>query len=67
MALEDDEVTEQYPMMWPARRSTAYLYNYVLNDPALAIHPTDFTHSAKDFYRLMYEHAYREYLVGSEA
>jgi hypothetical protein len=63
----DDEVTVQYPIMWPARRSASYLYNYLLNDPALAIHIADFTHSAKEFYSLMYKHAYREYLVGGEA
>jgi hypothetical protein len=63
----DDEVTVQYPIMWPARRSTAYLYNYLLSDPSLAIYLTDFTHTAKDFYHVMYKHSIREYLAGSAA
>jgi hypothetical protein len=63
----DDELKMQFPFMWPARRSAAYLYDFLLNDPALAVHLNDFTHSAREFYRLMYAHAYREHLVGRNA
>ena len=63
----DDDLKMRPPIMWPARRSAAYLYDYLLSHPALAVHLDDFTHSARDFYRFMYAHAYREHPVRREA
>jgi hypothetical protein len=63
----DDDLKMRIPILWPARKSAAYLYDHLLSDPALAVHLDDFNQLARDFYRSMYTQAHHEYIAGSEA
>jgi hypothetical protein len=60
----DNELTFFIPFVWPARRSAAYLYNYLKHESRFAGFLTGFNETASEFYELMYRLAYREYVAG---
>ena len=57
----DDLRVMQIPRLRVIRKSTAYLYDYLRNDPIAAKCLPEATQSAAEFYAVMYQHAYEEY------
>lgn len=57
----DEERVMHIPRMRVARKSAAYLYNHLRNDPLAKQCLADARQSASEFYAVMYRHAYQEY------
>jgi hypothetical protein len=63
----DEEPTMFIPRLRQARRSVAYLYDFLRNEPTTAAFLPDASGSATARYTSWYLHALREYLEGSKA
>lgn len=61
----DEELVMQIPRMRLARKSAAYLYDYLLNDPTAKTCLKDARHSASEYYAIMYRLAHQEYHRGT--
>lgn len=57
----DEERAMSVPKLRIARKSAAFLYEYLCRDSAGKIHLKDFPPSAREYYSLMYRHAFNEY------
>lgn len=57
----DEEHVMHIPSLRIARKSAAYLYDYLLRDPEAKTSLPDAQQSATKFYAVMYRHAYEEY------
>jgi hypothetical protein len=63
----DEEPTMFIPRLRQARRSVAFLYDFLRDEPTMAAFLPDASRSAREFYASWYQHAAREYLEGSKA
>lgn len=61
----DEERVMHIPNMRLALKSSAYLYDYLLNDPIAKKCLTDAQQSAVQYYKIMYRHACQEYRRGT--
>ena len=61
----DEEPTMYIPRMRLIRKSAAYLYDHLRNDPTTQPYLQDVRHSSAQFYAVMYRHAWGEYHDGT--